>query len=219
MDSTTTGQPCVWILSRGGVSCPVSAAWHSSVAAHWSKYHCYKQALSWYDLICLKAIFNLNKTNEQFIHESGIHLVCRKHSTSHMLHHSPYHLILWVWTACITWLEYSDHSARVRAPHRWVWCRWIVGRCLHTEHGVHSHPRPVSKQSKQLLSLIDCDWLLFSIVLLYMCWFIMINQLECFYGIQGHVARDRNPGLGYNTLLLQLIQGRSFKVWVLTVDN
>ena len=25
-----------------GVSCPVSAAWHSCVAAHWTKYHCYK---------------------------------------------------------------------------------------------------------------------------------------------------------------------------------
>ena len=54
---------CVCILWRGGVSCPVSVycdgvrchvlylrhgipVW----AAHWSKYHCYKQALSRYDL-------------------------------------------------------------------------------------------------------------------------------------------------------------------------
>ena len=46
IDSTTTGRPRVCILWRGGVSCPVSAAWHSCVAAHWSKYHCYKQAPS-----------------------------------------------------------------------------------------------------------------------------------------------------------------------------
>ena len=32
------------------VSCPVSAAWHFCVAAHWLKYHCYKQAPSRYDL-------------------------------------------------------------------------------------------------------------------------------------------------------------------------
>ena len=33
----------------------------------------------------------------------------------------------------------------------------------------------------------------------------MIN--ERFFGIKGHVALDRNPGPGYNTLLLQLIPG------------
>ena len=54
MDSTATGRPRVCILWRGGVSCPVSAAWHFCVAAHWSKYHCYKQAPSWYDLRCFK---------------------------------------------------------------------------------------------------------------------------------------------------------------------
>ena len=35
-----------------GVSCPVSVAWHSCVTAHWSKYHCYKQAQSQYNLGC-----------------------------------------------------------------------------------------------------------------------------------------------------------------------
>ena len=48
------------LLWRGWVSCPVSAAWHSCVAAYWSKYHCYKQAPSWYDLRCLKATLNPN---------------------------------------------------------------------------------------------------------------------------------------------------------------
>ena len=35
MYNTMTGPPCVCILWRGGVSCPVSAAWHSCEAAHW----------------------------------------------------------------------------------------------------------------------------------------------------------------------------------------
>ena len=35
----------------------------------------------------------------------------------------------------------------------------------------------------------------------------MINPLYCFFGSKGHVALDRNPGPGYNTLLLWLIPG------------
>ena len=34
-----------------------------------------------------------------------------------------------------------------------------------------------------------------------------INPLECFFRIKGHVAPDRNPGSGYDTPLLRLIQG------------
>ena len=67
MDSTTTGRPCVCIQWRSRVSCPVSAAWHSCVATHWSKYHCYKQAPTRYDLRCLKATLNPNKQiNKRF---------------------------------------------------------------------------------------------------------------------------------------------------------
>ena len=33
----------------------------------------------------------------------------------------------------------------------------------------------------------------------------MFNILECLFGIKGHAALDRNPGLGCNSLLLQLI--------------
>ena len=33
------------------------------------------------------------------------------------------------------------------------------------------------------------------------------NPLLCFFDIEGHVALDRNPGPGYNTLLLRLITG------------
>ena len=54
------------------MSCPVSAAWHSCVAAHWSKYHCYKQASSRYDLKCFKATLNTNKqTALQFDENAG----------------------------------------------------------------------------------------------------------------------------------------------------
>ena len=65
MESTATGWPRVCILWRGGVSCPVSAAWYSCVAGHWSKYHSYKQAPS----RCLKATLNPNKqTKNDCIH-------------------------------------------------------------------------------------------------------------------------------------------------------
>ena len=66
MDSTATGWSRVCILWRGGVSCLVSAAWHFCVAAHWSKYHCYKQAPSWYDLRCFKATLNPNKQTKTY---------------------------------------------------------------------------------------------------------------------------------------------------------
>ena len=33
----------------------------------------------------------------------------------------------------------------------------------------------------------------------------LINPLVCFLNTKGHAALDRNPGLGYNTLLLRLI--------------
>ena len=31
---------------------------------------------------------------------------------------------------------------------------------------------------------------------------MLINPLECLFGINGHVALERNPGPGYNILLL-----------------
>ena len=36
----------------------------------------------------------------------------------------------------------------------------------------------------------------------FMVWF---NPLWCFFGSEGHVALDRNPGPGYDTLLLRMI--------------
>ena len=36
---------------------------------------------------------------------------------------------------------------------------------------------------------------------------LIINPLECFCGIEGHAALNRNPGPEYNTLLLRLIAG------------
>ena len=35
----------------------------------------------------------------------------------------------------------------------------------------------------------------------------MINPLWCFLGSEGHIALDRNPGPGYDTLFLRLILG------------
>ena len=49
---------CLYTVTGWGV---MSCAWHSCVAAHWSKNHCYKQAPSGYDLRCLKAMLNPNK--------------------------------------------------------------------------------------------------------------------------------------------------------------
>ena len=37
--------------------------------------------------------------------------------------------------------------------------------------------------------------------------YLFINPLESFFYIEGHVAQDKNPGPGYNTLLLRLIPG------------
>ena len=36
---------------------------------------------------------------------------------------------------------------------------------------------------------------------------VWFNPLKCFFGSEGHVALDRNPGPGYDTLLLRMIPG------------
>ena len=41
----------------------------------------------------------------------------------------------------------------------------------------------------------------------------LINPWNCFFGIEGHVALDRNPGPGYDTLLLRLISGYIFSAF------
>ena len=40
-------------------------------------------------------------------------------------------------------------------------------------------------------------------------WFglVWFNPLLCFFGSENHVALDRNPGPGYDTLLLRMIPG------------
>ena len=35
----------------------------------------------------------------------------------------------------------------------------------------------------------------------------LFNPLLCFFGSEGHVVLDRNPGPGYDTLLLRMIPG------------
>ena len=42
---------------------------------------------------------------------------------------------------------------------------------------------------------------------------IIINPLNCFFGIEGHVTLDRNHEPGYNTLLLRLILGDHLSVY------
>ena len=56
MDSTL----CLFTVT-GEVSCPVSAVWHSNVATHWSKYHCFKQTLLQYDLTLKPYLTPTNK--------------------------------------------------------------------------------------------------------------------------------------------------------------
>ena len=34
---------------------------------------------------------------------------------------------------------------------------------------------------------------------------VWFNPLYCFFGSENHVALDRNPGTGYDTLLLRMI--------------
>ena len=38
-------------------------------------------------------------------------------------------------------------------------------------------------------------------------YFLCFNSLKCFFCSEGHVALDRNPGPGYDTLLLRMIPG------------
>ena len=41
----------------------------------------------------------------------------------------------------------------------------------------------------------------------YLVCLVWFNPLQCFFGSEGHVALDRNPGPGYDTLLLRMIPG------------
>ena len=44
---------------------------------------------------------------------------------------------------------------------------------------------------------------------LELVWFglVWFNPLKCFFGSEGHVALEKNPGPGYDTLLLRMIPG------------
>ena len=73
--STAAGLPLVCILWRDGVLCPVSAAWHSCVAAHWSKYNCYKQTPLWYYLRWLVSWLCLTSIDGEVILRQHPHLL------------------------------------------------------------------------------------------------------------------------------------------------
>ena len=42
---------------------------------------------------------------------------------------------------------------------------------------------------------------------------VWFKPLECFFGSEGHVTLDRNPGPGYDTLLLRMIPGDLLSVF------
>ena len=52
-------------------------------------------------------------------------------------------------------------------------------------------------------------WIVILIVIhkMYLFGLVWFNPLWCFFGSEGHVALDRNPGPGYDTLLLRMIPG------------
>ena len=45
------------------------------------------------------------------------------------------------------------------------------------------------------------------VVFVFVYGLVWFNPLLCFFGSKGHVALDRNPGPGYDTLLLRMIPG------------
>ena len=53
--------PCLYTVTGWGAMSCVCGMVYSTVAAQWSKFHCYKQAPSSYDLSCLKVTFYPNK--------------------------------------------------------------------------------------------------------------------------------------------------------------
>ena len=61
------------------------------------------------------------------------------------------------------------------------------------------------RKEKSKAVMIDCQFVSFDLITyFYSIWF---NPLYCFFGSEGHVALDRNPGTGYDTLLLRMIPG------------
>ena len=114
--------PHRWIAQRqvgpvsvycDGVGCPVlvSAAWHFCVAAHWSKYHCYKQAPSWYDLRCFKATLNPNKqtnTRERSRHWTSVYSQKINNKVENVRHAANHIYILdthFAWPFLFFWLK------------------------------------------------------------------------------------------------------------------
>ena len=62
------------------------------------------------------------------------------------------------------------------------------------------------KMMKSLLNMGQMKICLLTVICKYYvdC---LINPLKCFFGIKCHVSLDRNPGQGYNSVLLRLIPG------------
>ena len=93
--------------------------------------------------------------------------------------------------------ERGDDDLRCEFPKRSVWCfsqKYMIntGRPkYHIEISTFlSLPSPI-------FALTCAVTVMFGLV-----WF---NPLKCFFGSKGHVALDRNPGRGYDALLLRMI--------------
>ena len=110
------------------------------------------------------------------------------------------------WVGCIPEAAYCRCPAAVAG--------WAAACCARLSDGPAPPPAPsyptsslttttqLTAGDKKNSCVKVCIW----------CWLIdfrkkLIKQLEYFFGFRGHVALDRNPGFGYNTLLLRLIPG------------
>ena len=88
---------------------------------------------------------------------------------------------------------------------------WLLGVLILVGNGLTIYVilknQSLRTQVNSLVIGLSLSDLLFGRCCQYYYLSININPLWCFFGIEGHVALDRNPWPGYNTLLLQLIPG------------
>ena len=164
IDSTTEGRPRVCILWRGGESCPVSAAWHSCVAAHWSNYYCYKQAP-----LDVKATLNLNK---QTTNNEDIPLL--KQYVDFSLHKMS-RLCLWI-MACMIWYNFCLLSGKTLYIH-------FNKRVEESSLAMSALPSPnwwstfLCEFLIPQLSIYSLNWNSLLIITIYVCYWTMISEL------------------------------------------
>ena len=99
---------------------------------------------------------------------------------------------------------YLISSARLESPTRRLYVSGTQGVELKSPGGDLSLS---SLEDLRFISSGAVSAMLILINKLYPVTYRLINLLECFFSIEGHVALDRNSGPGYDTLLLRLIPG------------